>query len=106
MGANNPATDFLDGRVARRTGTITAFGRYADAFADAAFWTWTTRAEDTATRTAVAACWLFPVMGVTVASLAAARWSRHPDHASSVPRRPYNSFSLSAAFGAEGRRAS
>lgn len=33
-------SDILDGRLARRRGTSTPFGRDADTFADAVFWTW------------------------------------------------------------------
>lgn len=64
------ATDFVDGRLARSTGTTTTFGQHADAFADAVFWTWTTRADNAATRVAVNSCWLGPIIGVTAASLA------------------------------------
>ena len=33
-------SDLADGRLARRLGTVTPFGRDADSIADAAFWTW------------------------------------------------------------------
>lgn len=38
-------TDFVDGQLARHTRTETPFGRYADALADTAFWTWFTFTE-------------------------------------------------------------
>lgn len=69
------ATDFVDGRLARGTGTTTPFGAYADAFADAAFWIWftTEREELRAVRVAAAATWLVPVGAVTTLSIARGR---------------------------------
>lgn len=65
------ATDFVDGELARQTGTTTPFGRYADALADAAFWTWITFARDgdRDLKAAVVLNWLVPIAGVTAISV-------------------------------------
>ena len=69
------ATDFVDGRLARRTGTTTPFGAYADVFADAAFWIWftTDRENRRPLRVAAAATWFVPVGAVTAVSIARGR---------------------------------
>ncbi len=69
------ATDFVDGMLARRTGTTTPFGAYADVFADASFWIWftTDREEPRALRVTAAATWLLPVGVVTAVSVARGR---------------------------------
>ena len=69
------ATDFVDGRLARRTGTTTPFGAYADVFADAAFWIWfTTDPENRrGLRATAAATWLLPVGAVTAVSIGRGR---------------------------------
>ncbi|MBI1351231.1 MAG: hypothetical protein GC156_08940 [Actinomycetales bacterium] len=69
------ATDFVDGRLARRTGTTTPFGAYADVFADAAFWIWftTNRENRRALRVTAAATWLVPVGVVTAVSIGRGR---------------------------------
>ncbi|MBB2504011.1 CDP-alcohol phosphatidyltransferase family protein [Amycolatopsis echigonensis] len=66
------ASDLLDGRLARRTGTQTAFGGYADSLADAVFWTWfvARHERDRSVRVAALAVWVVPVVIVTVASVA------------------------------------
>ncbi|MFF4764722.1 CDP-alcohol phosphatidyltransferase family protein [Streptomyces sp. NPDC001292] len=68
-GAGVPAIalDLADGRIARRRGTTTPFGDYADTFADAAYWTWLTlRHEPSRTvRLAAVAAWALPVVTVT-----------------------------------------
>lgn len=74
------ATDFVDGRLARRTGTTTPFGAYADAFADAAFWIWfTTDPENRrGVRVAAAVTWLLPIGAVTALSIARGRMDDAP----------------------------
>ncbi|GAB3257822.1 CDP-alcohol phosphatidyltransferase family protein [Nocardioides dilutus] len=69
------ATDFVDGRLARSTDTITPFGAYADAFADASFWIWftTDRADDRGIRVAGVLTWLLPVGAVTAPSVGRGR---------------------------------
>ena len=69
------ATDFVDGRLARRTCTATPFGAYADVFADASFWIWftTESAQPRGLRVAAAAAWLLPVGAVTALSIATGR---------------------------------
>ncbi|MCH0565948.1 MULTISPECIES: CDP-alcohol phosphatidyltransferase family protein [unclassified Streptomyces] len=59
--------DVADGRLARRRGTVSPFGAYADTFADAAFWMWLTlrHEPDRAVRAAAVAAWAFPVTAVT-----------------------------------------
>lgn len=63
--------DCADGRLARRQGTTSPFGDYADTFADAAFWVWfTLRHEPSRTvRTAAVAAWALPVVAVTGVAL-------------------------------------
>jgi hypothetical protein len=69
------ATDFVDGRLARRTGTTTPFGAYADVFADAAFWIWfTTDPENRrGLRATAVLTWLLPVGAVTAVSIGRGR---------------------------------
>ena len=66
------ATDWLDGRISRATGTETRFGRQADFLADTAVWTWfTLRYEPNAwLRTGTFAAWGASVAAVTAASFA------------------------------------
>ena len=66
------ATDFVDGKLARRTGTVTRFGTQGDYLADAALWTWfTLRYESSrAWQVATFAAWVIPVGALTVASFA------------------------------------
>ena len=65
-------TDFVDGKLARRTGTVTRFGTQGDYLADAALWTWfTLRYESSrAWQVATFAAWALPVGALTVASFA------------------------------------
>jgi hypothetical protein len=65
------ATDATDGRLARRSDTTTAFGLYADALADAAFWTWLTSGHDDerALRAAAVLVWMAPITTVTAISI-------------------------------------
>ncbi|WP_079001377.1 CDP-alcohol phosphatidyltransferase family protein [Streptomyces sp. AS58] len=79
--------DVADGRLARRQGTVSPFGQYADTFADAAFWTWLTlRHEPSRTaRAAAIAAWLLPVATVTAAAF---RTGRMPDAPRPVLLRP------------------
>lgn len=69
------ATDFVDGRLARHTGTTTPFGAYADVFADASFWIWftTDRADGRGVRGAAVLTWLLPVGAVTALSIGRGR---------------------------------
>lgn len=69
------ATDFLDGRVARRFGAETPFGSYADSLADAALWTWFAARHEPSRIVRIAAftAWAAPVVVVTVASVAGGR---------------------------------
>lgn len=62
------ATDFVDGRYSRATSTTSTFGRYSDAFADAAFWVWFARNDPAPLRAAVALTWLGPPVVVTLVS--------------------------------------
>ncbi len=66
------ATDWLDGRISRSTGTETRFGRQADFLADTALWTWfTLRHEPNGwLRTATFAAWGLTVAAVATASFA------------------------------------
>lgn len=66
------ATDFVDGRLARRTATTTPFGAYADVFADASFWIWftTDRTEPRGVMVAAVVTWMLPVGAVTALSIA------------------------------------
>ncbi len=69
------ATDFVDGRIARGTGTTTPFGTYADAFADASFWIWFTTdgGGGRGVRAAAVLTWLLPVGAVTALSIGKGR---------------------------------
>ncbi|ASU86198.1 hypothetical protein CDO52_13500 [Nocardiopsis gilva YIM 90087] len=69
------ATDFLDGRLARRTGTASPFGAYADALADASFWIpYALRHEpDPRWRGALIGAWVLPLAGATAAAFARGR---------------------------------
>ncbi len=71
LGVAAATTDLVDGKVARRTGTTSSFGSYADVFADAAFWIWFTcgRDDDHAVRTVAVLTWLTPVAVVTALSV-------------------------------------
>ena len=75
LGSIAVATDFVDGRLARRTGATTPFGAYADAFADTAFWIWFTTGpgEGRAARTAAVLTWLLPIGAVTALSIGRGR---------------------------------
>ncbi|MFG3410413.1 CDP-alcohol phosphatidyltransferase family protein [Streptomyces sp. NPDC048142] len=74
------ALDMADGRIARRQGTVTPFGDYADTFADAAFWTWfTLRREPHRTiRAAAVAAWVLPVVAVTATGVRRGRMPQRP----------------------------
>jgi phosphatidylglycerophosphate synthase len=74
------ASDLADGRIARRTGTVTAFGAQADSLADAAFWTWFTLHHELSrpVRFLALGAWAAPVVVVTCASLAQGRMTDPP----------------------------
>ncbi|MGI5286502.1 CDP-alcohol phosphatidyltransferase family protein [Nonomuraea polychroma] len=74
------ATDLLDGRLARARGETTAFGDYADSFADAAFWIWfAVRHEpNPRVRAAALAAWAAPVAVVTAAAFARGKMVDRP----------------------------
>ncbi len=65
-------TDLADGAIARRTNTVTPFGRYADFLADTAVWTWYTLHHETspAAKAATLSAWGIPVVLVAAASFA------------------------------------
>lgn len=69
------ATDMADGRLARRRAEVTAFGSWADALADAAFWTtFAYRTERSRiVRTAAVGAWAVPVAVITAASIGRGR---------------------------------
>lgn len=54
-----------DGQLARRSGTETMFGGYADSIADAAFWAWFAARHETSdsVRAAAFAAWAAPAAG-------------------------------------------
>ncbi len=66
------ATDLVDGKLARRTGTVTRFGTQGDYLADAALWTWFTVTHERSRgwQLATLAAWAIPVAGLTIASVA------------------------------------
>jgi len=69
------ATDFLDGKLARVSGSVTSFGTHADFFSDAAVWTWyTLRMEPrSAVRAIVFAAWILPVAAMAAISVSGGR---------------------------------
>jgi Phosphatidylserine synthase len=60
-------SDLLDGALARRLGSQSAFGAYADSLADAAFWIWYTIRDPRSrpVRLAGLAAWALPVLAVS-----------------------------------------
>jgi phosphatidylglycerophosphate synthase len=69
------ASDLIDGRLARRMGSETAFGAYADSLADTAFWTWFVLRHEPrrGVRITALAVWAVPVVIVTTASIGRGR---------------------------------
>jgi phosphatidylglycerophosphate synthase len=65
------ASDFIDGKLARRTETETLFGLHADFLADAAFWAWFALHAETSrvAKAAVFAAWIAPVALVGALSI-------------------------------------
>ncbi|MCZ4126119.1 CDP-alcohol phosphatidyltransferase family protein [Streptomyces sp. H39-S7] len=74
------ASDLADGHLARRQGTASPFGDYADSFADAAFWTWLVLRHEPsrAVRAAAITAWVIPVAAVTAASLTRGEMTDRP----------------------------
>ena len=74
------ATDFADGKIARATGRVSAFGAQADFLADAAFWTWFVIRYDRNRLVLVAtvAAWLAPVTALALAGVAQGRMTDLP----------------------------
>ena len=74
------ASNLVDGRIARRSGTVTAFGTHADSLADAAFWTWFTLRHEPSlpVRVFALAAWAAPVAMVTSASIARGQMTNPP----------------------------
>ncbi len=76
LGAGVPiaalVTDFADGQIARRTGSVTRFGAQGDFLADAALWIWfVLRYENSLPwRLVTFAAWIVPVSAVTAVSFA------------------------------------
>jgi phosphatidylglycerophosphate synthase len=77
------ASDFIDGRLARRMGSETAFGAHADSLADAAFWTWFALRHEPSrgVRITALAVWAAPVVIVTTASIGRGRMVDTPRRA-------------------------
>lgn len=80
LGAAALASDLVVGRLARTTGTETRFGTYADAVADATFWTSFAMRHDPARSAQVAAvaAWVLPIAVITVLSVHQGRMIDHP----------------------------
>lgn len=74
------ASDLADGRIARRSGTVTAFGQHADSLADASFWTWFALRHEPSrhVRILTLAAWAVPVLAVTAASVSHGRMTDPP----------------------------
>lgn len=81
------ALDVADGRLARRQGTVSPFGDYADSLADAAFWTWLVLRHEPSrvVRAAALAAWIVPVAAVTAVGI---RRGRMPDRPRPALLRP------------------
>jgi phosphatidylglycerophosphate synthase len=79
MAAAALASDWADGHLARR-GDETAFGAYADALADVAFWTWYVlrREDDRVLRRLALFLWLGPAAAVTTAYFVRGRSIDYP----------------------------
>lgn len=82
LGISALTLDFVDGKLARRTGTTTPFGRYADPLADTVFWTWISFTQDgrdsRAVQAAVVLTWLSPIVGVTATTFGRGRMVELP----------------------------
>jgi len=65
-------TDFVDGKVARATGTVTRFGTQGDYLSDTALWTWfvLTHEKSRPWQVATFAAWALPVVALTAVSIA------------------------------------
>lgn len=98
------ASDLVDGRIARWRGTATPFGRYADSFADAVFWTWfALRHEaDRPVRLLAFGAWTIPAVTVAVTSITRGRMVEAPRP---VMARPAAAMQIVLASRALGRTA-
>lgn len=69
------ATDFLDGKLARVSGSVTSFGTHADFLSDTAVWTWYTLRKEprSAVRAIVFAAWILPVAAISAISVSRGR---------------------------------
>jgi hypothetical protein len=74
------ASDLIDGRLARRIDSETAFGAHADSLADVAFWTWFVLRHEPNRRVRMAAlaAWAAPVVIVTTVSIGRGRMTDAP----------------------------
>ena len=74
------ACDLADGRIARATMTCTDFGAYADALADAVFWTWFAFHHEPSRglRAAALAAWTAPAVAITGVGVARGRLPELP----------------------------
>lgn len=68
-------SDLADGRIARATGTESAYGAAADSLADAAYWAWFALRHESSGRMRAAAllAWVLPVAAVTTTSVGSGR---------------------------------
>jgi hypothetical protein len=73
-------SDLADGRLARRLGTVTPFGRDADSIADAAFWTWFALRHEPnrVLRILALGAWAMPVATVIAISVGRGRMADPP----------------------------
>jgi len=65
-------SDFVDGKLARGTGTVTRFGTQGDYLSDTALWTWfvITHEKSRPWQVATFAAWALPVAALTAMSIA------------------------------------
>ncbi|WP_442859138.1 CDP-alcohol phosphatidyltransferase family protein [Arthrobacter sp. CAN_A2] len=73
-------SDFVDGKLARATGTVSSFGQYADFLSDTALWTWFSLRHEPRRTVQLAAltAWLAPVIVVLAGSFMGGRMIEVP----------------------------